>query len=326
MLCVGLMIELPAVATRNAPVQEPGVTVADVQPRNVSKEETRTGSPRKPGEAEEPRNKSDETGKTSSSESRKEKAPLTKDIKKSRGSSGEGRSAEAQTASGSGDARGQPTNQGQSGKSTKKKSKKKRKKKKKRPDPKRERAEDKKPEDDSGSTAGRGAASGSNKSPASSSWSSKDQVVSDDEEDLEDDEEVDDEFDNSDARGGVQPYLRDRKPPVNRDLGIGFGNGKNPDANGRGGPSQLKKSRGVASMVLGVPIPDHVKGRPNPGKTKITQERVEPKADQAEPADAQARRARNAPAGHLTKAELVPWMRDLVRSYFLSLRSQEGKK
>ena len=66
-------------------------------------------------------------------------------------------------------------------------------------DPDGERVPPKEPEDDSGATAGRGAAAGSNKSPASSPWSSKDQVVSEDEEDLEQDEEVDDEFDDSDA-------------------------------------------------------------------------------------------------------------------------------
>ena len=148
-------------------------------------------------------------------------------------------------------------------------------------------------------------------------WTSKDQVVSEDEEDLEQDEEVDDEFDDSDARGGLQPNLRDRRPPVNRDLGIGFGNAKNPDANGRGGPSEQKKSRGVAALVLGVPIPDHVKGKPNPGKTKITQERVEPKAEKAGRTDASERTARGSPVGHLSQPDLLPWMRDLVRDYFL---------
>ena len=96
----------------------------------------------------------------------------------------------------------------------------------------------------------------------------------------------------------------------------------NPDANGRGGPSKQKKSRGVASLVLGVPIPDHIKGRPNPGKTKITQERVEPKEEKITPATADARRAREASPGHLSRLKLLPWMRDLIRSYYLSVRSK----
>lgn len=251
----------------------------------------------------------------------KESSPPTRDVKKSRGKTGQGKSADAASASGKGAARGTPSGQGQSTSTNKDRTKKKKKKEpKKRPDKKQETDRPRESEEQSGATTGRGAASGSNKSPAASTWSSKDQVTSDDEEDLEDDEEVDDEFDNSDARGGLQPQLRDRKPPVNRDLGIGFGNGKNPDANGRGGPSQRKKSRGVASLVLGVPIPDHIKGRPNSGKTKITQERVEPQPEDIASVGAGTRTARKAPAGHLANPELAPWMQDLVRTYFGTLR------
>jgi len=250
----------------------------------------------------------------------KESAPPTREVKKSQGKTGLGRSADAASSSGKGRARGTPSSQGQSSKSGKKPKPKKKSDPKKRPDKAQEADKERKPEEQSGQTAGRGAASGSNKSPAASQWSSKDQVTSDDEEDLEDDEEVDDEFDNSDARGGLQPALRDRKPPVNRDLGIGFGNMSNPDANGRGGPGERKKSRGVASLVLGVPIPDHIKGRPNPGKTKITQERVEPQEEEIAADAARPRSPRGAPAGHLTTPELAPWMQDLLRTYFGSLR------
>ena len=137
---------------------------------------------------------------------------------------------------------------------------------------------------------------------------------------------MDDEFDNSDARGGLQPALRDRKPPVNRDLSIGFGNMSNPDANGRGGPGTRKKSRGVASLVLGVPIPDHIKGRPNPGKTKITQERVEPQPEDIASVKASPRRPRGTPAGHLSNPELAPWMQDLVRAYFRAIRKNSRNR
>ena len=234
---------------------------------------------------------------------------------------GSGQSADAASASGASEARGAPSSQAQASLAGKKPAKKRKKPRNKKPKkPVAEPVPQRKPEDDSGATAGKGAASGSNKSPSASPWSSKDQVTSEDEEDLEDDEEVDDEFDNSDARGGVQPHLRDRRPPVNRDLGIGFGNQKNPDANGRGGPSELKKSRGVAALVLGVPIPDHVKGRPSSGKTKITQERVEPQVEEAEAVDASARQPRNAPVGHLTRPDLEPWMRQLLQSYYKLIR------
>jgi len=83
----------------------------------------------------------------------------------------------------------------------------------------------------------------------------------------------------------------------------------------------MKKSRGVAALVLGVPIPDHVKGRPNPGKTKITQERVEPRVEDAEAVDATARQPRQSPVGHFANPELESWMRDLIRTYFKAIRA-----
>ena len=219
----------------------------------------------------------------------------SEDVKKTIGETTSGKSSSAASASGASQSKGAPSNQSQASEAEREKSKRAQKKPKEGKPSKSEKTPPRKPEEMSGATAGRGAASGSSKSPSSSKWSSKDQVTSDDEEDLEEDEEVDDEFDNSDARGGLQPQLRDRKPPVNRDLSIGFGNGKNPDANGRGGPSEQKKSRGVASLVLGVPIPDHVKGRPNPGKTKITQERVEPQEEDAPSVAATDRTRRQGP-------------------------------
>ena len=102
-------------------------------------------------------------------------------------------------------------------------------------------------------------------------------------------------------------------------------NQPDPDANGRGGPSEMKKSRGTASLVLGVPIPDRVKGQPNPGKTKITQERIEPRAEETSNLDAEARRPREEPIGPLRRRELAPWMRTLVREYFLTQRNRRDE-
>ena len=181
--------------------------------------------------------------------------------------------------------------------------------------------------EESGSTAGRGSSKGSNKNPVTSDWKSKDLVTTDEDEEIEDDEDVEDEESDSEARGGMQPRLRDRKPPVSRDLTIGFGNQSDDDANGRGGPSQQKKSRGTASLVLGVPIPDRIKGQPNPGKTKVTQERVEAKPEDSESVDAGDRGARASAIGPLAPREMTAWMRDLVRSYFLRMRvPKEGSR
>lgn len=179
---------------------------------------------------------------------------------------------------------------------------------------------EKKVSEQSGSTAGRGTGTGSSKNPGSTDWASKDQVTSEDEDPLEDEPDVDDETDEQEARGGLQPNLRDRRPAVNRDLTIGFAvpDQPNPDANGRSSGGDTKKSRGVAALVLGVPIPDHVKGQPNPGRTKITQERVEPKPDAAEPIDAESAAARVNPVGPTSSRDLTdaPWLRELVRKYF----------
>lgn len=178
----------------------------------------------------------------------------------------------------------------------------------------------KKVSEQSGSTAGRGTGTGSSKNPGSTDWASRDQVTSEDEEPLEDEPDVDDETDEQEARGGLQPNLRDRRPAVNRDLTIGFGvpDQPNPDANGRSSGGDMKKSRGVAALVLGVPIPDHVKGQPNPGRTKITQERVEPKPDAAEPITAEPAAPRANPVGPTSSRDLTdaPWLRELVRKYF----------
>jgi hypothetical protein len=249
-------------------------------------------------------------------------AEISEGTKPSEGKTGSGRSADAENASGASESRGAPSNQAQSTKPAAKKPKaadKQPKKKKSDAPPPDTR---KRNEEDSGSTAGRGSSKGSNKNPAASSWSSKDQVTTEDDQEIEDDEDTEDEEEEQEARGGVQPSLRDRRPPVSRDLRIGFGNNPDPDANGRGGPSQMKKSRGTASLVLGVPIPDRVKGQPNPGKTKITQERIEPKAEESERLSAEARLPRAAPAGYSSRPELTPWMRELVRTYFLNLRKQ----
>ncbi len=174
-------------------------------------------------------------------------------------------------------------------------------------------------EKESGSTSGRGSGRGSAKSPTATPWASKDQVTSRDELEEDEDEEVEDDLDESKARGGVQPHLRSRKPPVNRDLQIGFGSGRpNPMANGRGGAGPPKKQRGVAQLVLGVHFPDHVSGKPNPGMSKITQDRIEPQAEKAVGVDAKGRAPRSAPVGAVARPRLLPWMQAVVAKFFLS--------
>ena len=266
------------------------------------------------------------TASTPAAARRDKPGELSEDTKESAGKTGEGRSSDADSTSGASESRGMPSNQSQQSVAPEKRGEKKAPKKKKAKPPAELTPTPKKnEEDDSGSTAGKGSSKGSSKNPAVSKWSSKDQVTTQDDSEIEEDEETEDEEEDQESRGGVQPHLRDRKPPVSRDLRIGFGNAKNPDANGRGGPSEAKKSRGTASLVLGVPIPDRIKGQPNPGKTKITQERIEPKPEEVAQLQADSRSPRETAPGFLRRRELSPWMRTLVREYFLTLRSKRDR-
>lgn len=308
--------------TNPAPAVPPQVDVASVAIRERSSE------PKAPAlEAREPRPEAEATPgeplQSAPLTARRDKTgQLSEVTKESVGKTGEGRSSDAESTSGASESRGVPSNQAQTSKPSDKPSPQAAKKKKPKPSTDDQPKSDEKQEEDSGSTAGRGSSRGSNRNPAVSRWESKDQVTSEDDQDLEDDQETEDEEEDQESRGGVQPHLRDRKPPVSRDLRIGFGNETDPDANGRGGPSEMKKSRGTASLVLGVPIPDRVKGQPNPGKTKITQERIEPRAEESARVEAEPRRPREAPIGPMQRRELEPWMRELVREYFLELRGR----
>ncbi len=245
-------------------------------------------------------------------------AELKEPPKETRGATGQGQAAEASSAQGSSNAKATPSNQGQAAKTEAKKEQAPPKPDtKETPPPDQQPPKQKQANEEAGTTAGRGASKGSNRNPATTDWATRDATQQPDDTQLENDDDIQDEDEEQESRGGIQPNLRDRKPPVNRDLRIGFGNRKNPDANGRGGPSEQKKSRGVASLVLGVPIPDRIKGQPNPGKTKITQERIEPKAEDAEPVDAETRAPRSSPIGPLPPREVPPWLRQMVKKYFL---------
>ena len=93
------------------------------------------------------------------------------------------------------------------------------------------------------------------------------------------DEDVQDEKEETEQRGGVVPTKRDRRSAATRELSI---SGNGPPGDGRGGPTPPKKSRGTASLVLGIRLPDQVRGRPNPGTAKTSIEPVPATAANAE--------------------------------------------
>ena len=95
-----------------------------------------------------------------------------------------------------------------------------------------------------------------------------------------DDEPVEDETDEQEQRGGITPMKRQDQRPAARELSI---SGDGPPDQGRGGPTPPKKSRGTASLVLGLRLPDQVRGQPNPGTAKTSMEQIPPRRQQGEP-------------------------------------------
>ena len=255
-------------------------------------------------------------------------AQLTPDaVEDSQGKLTDGETRESQRTSSPSRAHGQPSTQAQASKSDIPTARKPNTGKQRPPQPdrpQRPRAEQEQP---SGATAGQGSSGGAHNNAAASDWSSRSQQATPDDEDVADEDDVDDEEEEQQSRGGVQPNMRDRRTPVNRDLMIGFGNARpNPDANGRGGPGGQKKSRGVASLVLGVPIPDRITGQPNKGRIRITQQRVTPEAEDSDRTLAEPRMPRTDPVGAIHHPKLAPWLQNLIRRYFLTRRQSAESK
>jgi len=128
-----------------------------------------------------------------------------------------------------------------------------------------------------GSINARGSSGSGSMRTAQNEWSSKVKAKSGDNDDFEQEEEPDEEMDPDKQRLGAQPALKSRTSRLSRELSLAMGTGLSNDMmKGRGGPSAQKKARGVATMIMGVPVPGFVKGRLLPGPTKSTQEEVEP--------------------------------------------------
>ncbi len=111
--------------------------------------------------------------------------------------------------------------------------------------------------------------------PVTHSWKTLDKGGNEDSGGEDQDQEVNEEKRRSRQRGGTQPSLRDRRPPPSRDLSL-YQPGDQP-GKGRGGPTPPKKDRGTAALILGVPLPDTIKGLPNPGTSRVEQERTSPR-------------------------------------------------
>ena len=181
------------------------------------------------------------------------------------------------------------------------------------------------PEEDNDSStgiaAGMGGSSGSRTSESDrESTDSKAERDQDDDDVPDDAEEEEDE--EQEATAAMRPLLNQRKAPVDRSL-IPSGAGEqqeNPDANGRSGPGGLKKTRGVAAMLLGVPMPDQLLGHVNPGRMKVQRERAEPQERDSAPYLAEERVAMDESAGKIARDDFTLPMQNLIRDYFLARR------
>lgn len=184
--------------------------------------------------------------------------------------------------------------------------------------------EDEKDDSASGIAGGKGAGSGRQ----SSSTEMLEQHSRSREDDFDQDveQESDDEEDEEqEAASAAKPMLNQRKAPVDRQLtpsGVGFE--ENEEANGRGGPGGLKKTRGVAAMLLGVPMPDKLRSQINVGRIKVQRERSVPIPNQVQATNSENRGQMDESVGTFSRTEMKPWMRDVAKKYFLDLRQNSN--
>ncbi|MBP7934154.1 MAG: hypothetical protein KA354_05840 [Phycisphaerae bacterium] len=171
------------------------------------------------------------------------------------------------------------------------------------------------------SSISQGSSGGGGMSPVQNSASQRLETRGHEREDDEVDEPTEDEKSANTQRGGIQPTLKDRQAAPTRDLGISGEQG--PPGGGRGGPTPPKKSRGTASLVLGVPIPDFVRGRLGPGVSKVTRERVEPAPMPGEPAVPVAAPPRSLPEDPSSRYRVPPAMAATVQRYLAALHSAD---
>jgi hypothetical protein len=135
-------------------------------------------------------------------------------------------------------------------------------------------------------------------------------------------DDADEDEDEMEKTSGVNKPMDDTKAPaVDRNLST-QPPGEGPPGNGRGGPGEIKKTRGVPTMILGIPVPDRVPGTPSPGRSKVTQEYTRPKEEAHPTLEAQSHATRTGAVGHLEQPDLLPWRRSLVEKYFISIHQR----
>lgn len=250
---------------------------------------------------------------------------LLADKKDSSGKSQAGRQADAKSSSNSSNSSGTPSDQSSSAnKKNKQKQQTEQKPKKQSQQQQAERNPKQNESQKASSTSGAAQSKSSSRSQSELPTENREDKADPNEEDEGENEEVEDEDEQQKSSSANKPNFRLKKPPANRQMSMPGGtlDLKLRRKASRGGKSGLKKSRGVASMILGIPVPDRIKGIPNNGRTKMVQEKATPKQEDATLSEAEVRAARDNSFGHLQHPELSPWMQDLIKNYFLTIRQQ----
>ena len=185
--------------------------------------------------------------------------------------------------------------------------------------------ENDKDETASGIAGGKGSGSGQ-QSSSSEMLEQNFRSKTDDFDDDIDQESDDEEDEEQESASAAKPMLNQKKAPVDRRLapsGVGFE--ENENANGRGGAGGLKKTRGVAAMLLGVPMPDKLRSQVNIGRIKVQRERAVPVPNQVVSVESEDRGEIDESIGVFSRPELKPWLRDVVEKYFTTLRQESSK-
>ena len=138
-----------------------------------------------------------------------------------------------------------------------------------------------------------------------------------------DEDEIEDDSRTSKQRSGLQAVVKDRNAAPSRDLGLGSGLEGRPGS-GRGGPTPMKKSRGTASLVLGVPVPDSVRGRLRAGTTKVARGRTTPEAEPGAVTASASVAPRTLAESPVRRFELPADVLHTVRTFLVSWHAREA--
>lgn len=139
------------------------------------------------------------------------------------------------------------------------------------------------------------------------------------------DEAAEDEDEHEKSNSVSKPTGQTKDPMVTRNLGNMPPQEGDDPGNGRGGPGGLKKTRGVPSLILGIPVPDRVPGTPGPGRSKVSQEFSSPQEESHPAIPAQDRSPRSGAVGPVTQPDLPSWQRGVIENYFRALRAPRSE-